>query len=61
LTTLKILSRITEPSEGLIRLRGRMASLLNLKTQNQSRPGLLAVQLPWNHLLEHSIGVWAGR
>ena len=31
-TLLKLLSRITEPTEGLIRLRGRVASLLEVGT-----------------------------
>jgi lipopolysaccharide transport system ATP-binding protein len=38
-TLLKILSRITEPSEGRVRIRGRVASLLEVGTGfHQSSP-----------------------
>jgi protein-L-isoaspartate O-methyltransferase len=41
-TLLKILSRITEPTEGRIRLRGRVASLLEIGTGSGSQTKMFA-------------------
>jgi lipopolysaccharide transport system ATP-binding protein len=35
-------------------------TLRDLETQNQSRPGVLGIQLPWNHRPGHPIGVPVG-